>query len=265
MIIETSLVDIVPKELMAALSEEAVEAILGNIANAARNHWIGLAQKHLHTSRNDYVNSIQEVEFKPGMAIITLVGQPANLIENGMPEQDLREWLLGPRVPEAPPGQKGKRRAKDGHFYRSIPFRHGTPGTGGSVGKAMGDPYRGVIAGARQLGKDVYKKAKKLAPTTSRKGRIAYGGKLPSGIVPKLKKHHKTDIYAGMVKLQKTYKSATQSQYMTFRTISENVTTGWIRPQTDPRGFAGRTSDFIARLAPQAFESYISGATKVGP
>ncbi len=252
-VLETVVEDVVPKALLAALSEEAVEAVVGDIANSARNHWIGLAQSQLQTSRNDYVNAIQEVQFKPGMAVITLLGQPANMIENGSESVDMRDTLLGPNVPEAPFGQKGKRRAKAGHFYRSIPFRHGTPGTGGSVGKAMGDPYQGVVKDAKKLGRQVYKQAKKLKA----------GGRLPAGLAPLLnKKLHKTDIYAGMVKLRKTYKKATQSQYMTFRTISEANPSGWIRPAKDGVHFAQKTADFVARLAPVAFQSYVNGLDK---
>ncbi len=261
-VIETNLEEYLPDHLFAVLSDEIVEAVLGDIATAARNHWIGLAQKHLSTSLNDYVNSIQEVVFAPGTATITLLGQPANIIEHGHGAQDLREWLLGPNVPEATGGQKGKRRAKDGSFYRSVPFRHGTPGTGGSVGRAMGDPYRGTVAGARKLGRAVYRQAKKLSPSRSIGSRMERGGQLEPGLMPKLKAHHKTDIYAGMIKLKKVYKSSDQSQYMTFRTISEAVQTGWIRPATGPRDFAMLTAKFVERLAPAAFEAYIQGVAE---
>lgn len=248
-VLQVTVTDIVPKELLASLTEEMVEAVTGDITASARNHWIGLAQKNLHTSRNDYVNAIQEVQFRPGVAVITLLGQPANLIENGGESVDLRKWLLGPNVPEAPFGQKGKRRAKDGTFYRAIPFRHGTPGTGGSVGKAMGDPYQGVVKDAKKLGRAVYNQAKKLKA----------GQRLPAGLAKKLKEHHTVDIYAGMIKQRKTYKSATQSQYMTFRMISQRHRLGWIRPATQGVGFAQQTADFITRLAPVAFQSYVNG------
>ena len=261
-VIETSLAEYLPDHLVALLTDEILDAVLGDIVAAARNHWIGLAQKHLNTSLNDYVQGIQEVVFAPGTATITLLGELPNLIEHGMDEMDMRDTLLGPNVPEASPGQKGKRRAKDGHFYRSIPFRHGTPGTGGSVGRAMGDPYRGVVAGARKLGRAVYAQAKKLKATRTVGGRMVPGGRLSAGLMPKLREHHKTDIYAGMVKLKKVYKSSDQSQYATFRTISEAVQTGWIRPATGPRDFAERTAKFVERLAPKAFEAYITGASE---
>ncbi len=268
MIITTTLTDIVPEVLLSALSEEAVEVVLRDIAASARNHWEKLAETHLTTSRRDYINSLQEVEYRPSSlpppkragerrphrrvtAVITLVGEPANLIENGIGAVDLRDWLLGPNVPEAPLGQPGKRRSKGGGFYRAIPFRHQVPGTLGiSGGRVMGDPYRGVIAGARQLGKSVYKEAKKLRP----------GQRLKAGLVPKLRKHHKTDIYAGMRRPSHKYKSTSQGQFETFRTISDQVKTGWIRPATGPRHFAQRTAAYVARLAPKAFAAYVRGA-----
>jgi hypothetical protein len=258
--IEMEVPMVIPQEFLMAFSEDMVVSLLEDVANAARLHWINLANRYLHTSRNDYVTSIQDVQIIPGMATITLVGQPANIIENGLEEVDLREWLLGPNVPVAPFGEKGKRQAADGGFYRAIPFRHQVPGSSGTVARAMGDPYRGVVAGARDLGKEVYAAAKKLR---KRKAKIGpprmVQGRLPAGMFPKLKEHHKTDIYAGMIRSRAAYKKVVQAQYVTFRTISTNVSTGWIRPPTGGRHFAQRTSKHIQRMAPMKLQAYLKG------
>ncbi len=222
--------DLIPDDVIQHLSEEAVYKIVGNIADGARNEWVRLAGEKLHGSRNDYISSIQAVVHKPkGVAILSLVGQPANLIENGMDETDLRDTLLGPDVPVAEAGGKGKKRAKDGHFYRAVPFRHGTPGTGGSVGRAMGDAYSKVVKDSAALGRSVYRAAKNLGPAERLPAHTRYGrGKKLS--VPKLREHHKTDIYAGMQKLRGAYAKAAQSQYQTFRTISEAKMKNLITP-----------------------------------
>jgi len=75
--------------------------------------------------------------------------------------------------------------------------------------------------------------------------------------MPKLKEHHKTDIYDGMIRQEAAYKEGVQTTYSTFRTISEAVPEGWIRPPTNPRHFAKRTQDFIARMAPKAFQAFV--------
>jgi hypothetical protein len=260
--------DLVPDDVLEQLNEEAVFQVVANIAEGARHEWIRLAGERLKTSRRDYIGSIQPVVHRPGVAVITLVGQPANLIEHGSPEVDLRDWLLGPNVPEAPFGQKGKRRAKAGHFYRAVPFRHGVPGTGGAVGQAMGDPYSGVVKDAGALGRAVYGQAKSLKPGEALPAHMRY--RRGKKVVPKLRKHHKTDIYAGMRRLRAAYQVAVQSQYTTFRTISENVgpvqgtdksgspaLVGWIRPRTEGIKLVPQVQAYIAKVTPASFQAYV--------
>jgi hypothetical protein len=205
----------------------------------------------------------------PGQAVISLLGELPNLIEHGMAATDLRLTLLGPNA-------KGKKRAKDGHFYRAIPFRHAVPGGGGqqeaaeaqgskigqNVGPAMGSAYGGVVADAKKLGRDVYRKASRLKASMGEPGtQTRWGKRLAErvGGAPLLKPHHATDIYAGMVRQEKTYKGTTQSQYTTFRTISEANPVGWIRPATEGKHLAERVAPFIEEIAPRAFEAYITG------
>lgn len=261
--------DLVPSDILAAFTPGAVNEIVKDIADAARHEWIRIAGEELFTTRRDYLNGIQPVVFKDGTATIALVGQLPNLIEDGMDEIDLHDTLLGPKVPiAAGPGRFGKQISLDGGFHRAIPFRHGTPGTAGAVGQPMGRPYEGsdVVKDAKALGKKVYNKAKKLKATTSDPDKgTAYGGRLPAGIAPKLRPYHATDIYAGMIRERKTYVKATQSQYMTFRTIAVDSagkpkgTSPWIRPATPGRHYAKQVSEFVQKIAPQAFEAYVEG------
>lgn len=242
------------------LSAEAVQTILADIAESARNHWIGLAGKAF-TQKADYINGIQPVEMKPGLAVITLVGAVANILENGSPALDMRTTLLGPNVPVVPMGQRGKHQSKAGGYYRAIPFRHSTPTSGGTIAPPMGSAYKGAVPDAKALGKQVYGKARKLSATTSAPGQgTKWGGRLPAGLAPKLKPHHKTDIYAGMVRKEKTYKAATQSSYATFRTISTRVKIGWIRPPVPGKNLAQDVQLFVQTLAPKAFEAYAAAA-----
>lgn len=258
---------LIPPEVLAKLAPPQVDEVLANIATSARNHWIKLAEQDQSHLRFDYISGIQPVEMQPGQAAIALVGEIPHFLEDGAPAQDLRDTLLGPNVPVAPFGQKGKRLAKAGHYYRAIPFRHTTPGTeeeprGKTVGQEMGSAYSGheAVSDAKKLGKDVYGKAIKLAATRSAPGRGAvYGGRLEAGLAPKLKPHHKTDIYAGMIKEKKKYAKADQSKYYTFRTISEAVTEGWIRGPIQARKYAQQVQQFIQKLAPKAIAALLEG------
>lgn len=258
--------DIIPKGLMSMYNPKLAEMVLRDIADASRNEWIRVAGKELSTTRRDYLAGIQPVEFKPGSAVISLVGELPNLIEKGQAAYDMHDTLLGPNVPISPPGKYGKHLKIDPKtfktgYYRAIPFRHATPGTRGAVGTAMGQQYKDhdAVRDAEALGKKVYGKAKRLKGTTSDPyGKTTYGGRLPEGLAPKLKPHHKTDIYAGMIRERKTYEKATQSQYMTFRMISTG-SPGWRRKRTEGKFFAAKVSQYVAKLAPKAFGALMEG------
>lgn len=250
-----------PAHLMGNLSQETITGVVKDIAEAARAEWLRLAGESLHTTRETYMQSIQPVAMAPGQATISLVGALANVVENDMPEMDLRTTLLGPN-------SQHKKQAKDGHYYLAVPFRHAVPNKEGSaganVGPQMGKAYAGVVADHKKLGREVYRKAKHLKPSIGEPHKqTRWGERLAQkvGGAPLLKPHHKSDIYAGMVKVQKTYGKATQSKYMTFRTISEANPEGWIRPATQGKHLAEQVAKFVEEIAPASFAAYVEGLT----
>jgi len=268
---------LIPIEILAGLDPEITHRIILDIADASRAEWIRLASGDNKVGshwRYDYINGIQEVvEESPGTAVIALVGEIPHMLEDGAEEQDLRETLLGSGVPEAPVGSRGKHRSLNDDFYRAIPFRHMTPGSGDAPrgdthGQEMGTPYSGAMAeaNAAKLGQEVYAQAKKLAATRSAPGAGAvYGGRLApgtGGAYPLANKttgtKHKTDIYAGMIREEKTYEKATQSQYMTFRTISTGVRDdSWIRRAIPARHYAQDVAEYAQKLAPRVIQSFL--------
>ena len=216
------------------------------------------------TTRRDYLNGLQQVEMKPGMVSISLVGDFPNYLEHGGPARDMREFLLGPEVPVTSPGQKGKRMSAEGYAYRSIPFRHTPPSSSSKTGQAMGSQYSGhsLVSDSHAMGKDIYAQAKALSATTTNpySGKTTWGERLSAPNVPKLKGHHKVNIYEGMVRQEKTYRKATQSQYTTFRTISEHpASEGWIRPPRAGVDLASKMQLYGNKLASSAFEEYVKG------
>lgn len=268
----------VPASLMAGVSQEALTQVAKNIATGARAKWKSLATAGLKTSRQDYLGGLEEVVTGDGFATVSLLGMLPNLIENGMPATDLRSTLLGPGVAVAPRGQKGKREtAKGNEYYRSIPFRHQTPGTEGLTAKPMGEAYGGA-GDAAQIGRDIYKAAKKLEATTSDPyGGVKYGKRLPAELTGILKPHHKTDIYAGMIRQVKTYedKRKPQTTYTTFRMISTHrtmsvpgsgkrnrlirvpSTIGWMRTATPGTHFAEKASEHAGKIATGTVKAYL--------
>lgn len=285
---------IVPEAVLNSLDERAMRAVLQNIAEGARAEWIRLAGKKLRSTAPDYLRSIQKPAYSRNTATVSLVGDRANQIERGHPRIEQKHGLLGARVPVSKPPTKGKRqrytgrgknRREDG-FYRAIPFRHATPGTRGQVGTPMGDAYRGKLGAeaAANLGKAVYKAAREQldqAPSVTDPygSKTKWGGRLDTaGLVykrkpvnvPKLKSYHTTDIYSGMVRLEKEYKSATQGQYKTFRMISVDgsgrlVGAGgkpkdprsWVIPAKEGIHLAQEVSAYAEKQAAAAFTAYL--------
>jgi len=266
-----NLENIIPMEMLYSLGPDAVRAVMQSVVAGARDHWIQLASKEFHTSRTEYIAGIQEVDWRDeSTAVISLVGILPNILESGMDTMYMHEVMLRP-------GAKGVHDSLDGGRYRAIPFRHRTPGSG-AHGAPMGSALEKVLGpeGAKQLGRDVYRAAKKLTayhsdPYSKNKkderldtSKITRRGK--QVIVPKIQSYHASDPYKGMIREEKTYKNKTQSQYMTFRTIAvgpDDKPRGgspWVRPKSDGRFLARQVSEYVAtRLAPQAFSAYVAG------
>lgn len=227
-----------------------VSRFVGGLASAARTRIVGMAQSSLKTSARDYIAGVTEVEMKGKVATIALTGVVPNMVENGWPATDLRLTLLGP-------GAKNAKTGKDGSRYNTVPFRHGTPG---SSGRNVG----------RQMPKSIHAVAKTLAPTLSRPGKIegrggattVYGQRLNEGmpmssaarklLTTKMKPWHAMSIFKGMIREEKTYGSATQSKYTTFRRISTNVRRGkehWLHPGIKAHSFFPKAQREIERVA----------------
>lgn len=229
-----------------------LERFIGGLASAARQRIVGMAQSELRTSGRDYIAGVAEVEQQGKVARVVLTGVIPNMVENGWPATDLRTTLLGP-------GAKNAKTAKDGSRYNTVPFRHGVPGSSGrNVGK--------------QMPKSIYAAAKNLAPTLTRPGKIEgkggqvtiYGQRLAPHLPmsqaarrllgQKMKPWHAMSIYMGMIRQEKTYAKASQSQYTTFRRISSNVRRGkehWLHPGIQARRFFPKAQREIERIIGQ--------------
>lgn len=199
--------------------------VASQLATAARAEWIRLAGDELRSSKNDYVRAISEPVFsKKGMAFsISLEGALPNMLEKGWAGGDLRAFLDG--APRA-------RRSKAGHLYNIIPFRHGSPGSGGrNVGKPMNSK--------------VYDLAKRLGPGERLDSRKIMDPAIAAIVRRKMAKHHTVGRYEGMIK---------SGGYMTFRVISEANPKGWIHPGIRARRLGGKVQRFVGELMPHVFD-----------
>jgi len=280
-LIDLHIDDRIPQTLIAMLGGEFLERLLSDVAASARNEWIRLARNRLDSSREAYVAGIQPVEVLPRARVIALVGWFPNAVETGLDSFDLRETLLGP-------GSTIRREGKRGAYAR-VPFRHGTPTSRGGAGQPMGRAYGPApdqsrragnlmdAPGARALGMAVYSVAKRLAPTRiGQGGRTVYGERLPGGMAPllrgpnpahpdpRMRRGHMTDIYSGMVRERHTYEKATQTQYMTWRTISDAVPHGWIHPGIEARHLLQDVQAHVERVVPRVLSTALASALRQG-
>ena len=201
--------------------------------------------------------------------VVALVGEIPHILEEGSPSVDMRDTLLGPNVPVVPMGQKGKHLTSNKQFFRAIPLRHTTPGSGKVTGQSMGSAYdsNNAVSDSKKLGRQVYNAAKALSATrTDPYGKTLWGGRLDtSGMqggkgVPLLKPHHKSSIYEGMIRNEKTYEKSTQSSYVTFRTISTAVRDeSWWRKPIEARHYASAVADFAGKTLSEAIAAYLGG------
>jgi hypothetical protein len=230
--------DLVSIPELAGVAGVAKSFSLKKMAQVARSRLVVLARQRLFTSATDYVRGIQPMRMEKGPGgverfVIDVLGALPWMVEHGMSSWDLRQTILKP-------GTRRLKVSKEGYLYVSIPFRHMGPGASGRNAPAMGSQFteatlrqdsrafRGDMdqKAARTMGRAVYRDAKALAPTLSALGggKVQYGGRLAPGTggAEQLRARHVTDIFAGMIREEKTYEKATQSQFMTFRTISNN-------------------------------------------
>jgi hypothetical protein len=255
-----------------------VRAILPDVAEAARTEIARLAGQQLGTTAKDYTQGLLPTKFHKvnpkaagpqSVATITLQGMLPNMIERGWGGGDLKPALLSGRSAKT---------AADGTKYAVVPFSHGAAKSGSRNRPPMGSAYNpkssrsasrmGVAteSAARKLGGHVHRAAKKLSPTTSHpeSGRNLWGGGLKAGHAPLLKAHHKSDIYSGMVRHQKTYKSATQSHYQTFRTVAMSQPAGWLHPGIEAHNLFPKADQYVQQVGSFLMSRALAGASKGG-
>lgn len=158
------------------------------------------------------------------------------------------------------------RTSSKGKRYLIIPFRHGTPGNGAhapAMPREIYDsarelaPSRIVGHGRRLSGTGAWDVNTKQ-PATVRARKYAWGGRLAAEPEYKLRREHKTDPYAGMVRFDaKPPGGQRYSTYLTFRVMSE-ASRGWIVPAKPGLGLARAVADSLRRTAEVEFPAAVA-------
>lgn len=183
----------------------------------------------LNSTRREYLQSLKKIDKGKAANAIVLMGKLPNMIEQGASSFDMKEGFSK--------SSKVKYN-KNGSWFLHIPFRWATPG-------ALGEN----AAFSNILPQEIYDSIQEnVQPTkTGADGKKISGGGLKSIHIPapfsEVKKRekigsgegemaeytHKSSLFEGITKVQKTYESATQNQYFSFRTVSENSdSNSWI-------------------------------------
>lgn len=245
----------------AAVLPTVHQAIKAVASEAAYRWKDGVAKAHLwEGEKQPYIDSIRWMMIGDFSALVSSDYALAGEIETGRPVKDMKRMLdtsLKTRVVGGSGKNAGKR-------YLIIPFRHGTPG-------------HSALAPA--MPPDIYKKAKFLDPSTimgtgsrlsgtgamhmkSKKAievpqqQYKWGERLPAGLSAKLKSHHATDQYAGMVRFKTSAGGGKSSLYLTFRVMMEG-SPKWIIPAKPGLYIAKAVRDAIDIEAPKVFEQAI--------
>lgn len=204
-----------------------IDNVIKSLAIGLYDEWVSEAKKSLGSTRQEYINGLIIGDDGPLTSKVTLVGILPNELENGKSPFDMKDGF------ENSPKRKEK---KDGGWYLTIPFRHATPG---SVGESSlfssvmpEDIFKQMAAVAKQTpsNQTPVLKNKDLPAEFQTKG-VRKEIKVPETNEVFKAYKHKSAIYAGLTKITKQYDKASQSQYMTFRRVSDKSDPdSWIHP-----------------------------------
>lgn len=230
---------------------------MAGLAKTAQAEWVRIAQSRLTTSREDYVNGLQQSQsFKihkvGGESVyeISLVGDMPNNIEFGMPAFDMKSvrpgWLGGAKA----------KTSKDGHSYVTIPFRHSTT-SGARIqysGKALSDNLKQELQSA-------VKKYGMNDMVRSSSGKVIQGPvkRIPSN-APDVHSYLK-----GLTKIQKAIGGKTKSgkgrgssQFFTWRVMSEKSHAGsWLHPGLTAKNILKEVETWTGREMDKIIDSML--------
>lgn len=262
---------VVTKEVMPYMNQ-AVDIVGKQVAV----RWVEEVQKaKLWSGEKDaYAQSISWKMTGDFSGYVEATYKYAKEIEEGRPARDLKR-MLGTSLKV--------RRTKTGSRFLVIPFRHNIksmPPALAAQAKAleassitgMGTRRSGEITalspkfGMQALGEKRQRRSPFLSNPTTKKAQMVaqaqyqWGGRIKAGFFGPNPKG-KTDIAAGMVRMDTSSGKQKSSQYMTFRIMSEK-SQGWIVPQQPGQYIAKKVVDKIRPEAEKFFQKAMAAQVK---
>lgn len=209
--------------------DELLDYTVKEVTARFAEQWEQEAIDSLHSSRQQYINSLVVVDEGRAQGSVVLVGKFPNMIESGVDSWDMKSGFLN--GPNAKTGANGKK-------YNTIPFGFGTPGaleenfTGGILPKEIHDIVKNKPANEPLERYDLKNVSASLK--TPQKKSI----KMPESKSFK-EYQHKSSIYEGVSK--RTDSATGQNTYGSFRRVSESSNPeSWIHPGLEAQNIADK-------------------------
>lgn len=195
-----------PADLASPQLANAIQASITTTLAVIKDRWQSEAQQKLHSTLPLYLMGLDfnSVVYPYGgdafSGAVELHGKFPNMLEKGFPAFDMKQGF-----------GKSQRatHTKSGGWYLTIPIRHSTPG---------------AFMYGKPMPPNIYAQAKKLSNGKSLS--------VPGGAAKSWTGYqHKANIHDGLTRIVKSYGRAKQSQYMTFRRVSNNSDPqSWMHP-----------------------------------
>lgn len=236
----------------------ALAEALQLIAERAMKRWQAYANgatlpngRALHLRSGSYARSIQMRQTGDMAYCVEATAPHAEAIESGAPARDMK-LALNTSVKV--------RLTKAGKRYLIIPFRWGTPGTVGFRNvmppevHALASQFRASrVLGSAQVPNAIgVHDIATHRPVMITRRKYTWGDRLPAGLGQRMRPHHKTDPYAGMVRFDAP--TGGHSRYLTFRTMVEG-SSGWIRGAQPGYWIARTVTEEVERGARAVLEA----------
>jgi len=228
--------------------EPRARRTLDRLGLLARERWADKIQQATlpPTVKSEYIASLT-IEAKGAMQVSVYSDYKlAYEIETGQPARDLKRMLDTSMKVRVSTSKKNA-----GKRYLIIPLRHTLSSMSGPVQSAAKMLTKSEVTGmgTRQSGTGAWG-VKTKAPLLVPQRAYKWGDRLPAGLALKSAPHHKTDRYAGMVRMNTSAGKGNSSAYLTFRTMMEG-SPGWV---TKPVPGMCHIKDVAAEIEPFAHE-----------
>lgn len=198
---------------------------LDRIGLLARERWADKIQqaKLPQEVKAEYIASLTIESSGPMQVSVYSDYEQAYNIENGQPSRDMKRMLDTSMKVRVSTSKKNA-----GKRYLVIPFRHTLNAMPAPVQATAKLLLKSSVVGmgVRQSGTGAWS-PKTRAPYLVPRRIYKWGDRLPAGLAMKSSAGHKTDRYAGMVRMGTSAGKGRSSAYLTFRTMMEG-SSGWI-------------------------------------